>query len=121
MTFAPARTTLENSDTANKVLLTYVSLTSSVITSATSESMGLRAGAGPLVVAMRAAFNASLDYIGASGAPQLRRPDARAHPGCMALQHPFVPARGPPRHSRRGVPVAGTQMTDREGMALDSR
>src|SRR5262249_4097758 len=30
MTFAPASTTLENSDTANKVLLTYVSLTSSV-------------------------------------------------------------------------------------------
>src|SRR5262249_28511850 len=50
ITFAPARTTFENSDTANKVLLTYVSLTSSVITSATSESMGLTAGAGLLAI-----------------------------------------------------------------------
>src|SRR5262245_56535009 len=56
MTFAPASTTLENSDTANKVLLTYVSLTSSVITSATSESMGLRAGAGLLAAATSGGF-----------------------------------------------------------------
>src|SRR5262249_51672104 len=76
MPFAPARTTLENSDTANKVLLTYVSLTSSVITSATSESIGLRAGAGLLVAAIRGAFNASLDYIERSSAPQPRAPHA---------------------------------------------
>src|SRR5262249_8920216 len=56
MTFAPASTTLENSDTANKVLLTYVSLTSSVITSATSEPMGLRAGAGLLAAATSGGF-----------------------------------------------------------------
>src|ERR1700730_3213546 len=87
MIFAPARTTLENSDTANKVLLTYVSLTSSVITSAMSESIGLRAGAGLLVGAIREAFNASLDYIGRSGVPQPQAPHARSSGPFLETDH----------------------------------
>src|SRR5262249_26054183 len=51
-----------------------------------------------------------------------RRSRCSARLGWMEFaQHPFVPARGTPRRSRRGDPVAGTQIASREQVALDSR
>jgi uncharacterized protein len=51
----------------------------------------------------------------ASAISWARRSRFSAHP-CWAesVQHPFVPARGTPRRSRRGDPVAGTQIASRE-------